>query len=213
MNVDRNLALTGLLALALAAGLVWAADQSEEPLPPGPPAQSPGVGPPVQPDLLDYLWYDPAVVQQLGITAAQAEQLRTLRREAAKVRIRQRADMALKQVELRELLAAETPDRALIETKLREISDLQHALLKSRIDSRLALQDVLTPEQRTKLRALRGQRTFWRGRGLGPCDLGSRPGAWRGTGWAPRGWPGRGLRVWPRFRRAPMPAPQPPPQP
>ena len=205
MNVNRNLVLTGLLAVALAAGLVWAADQSEGPLPPGPPAQSPGFGPAVELDPFADLAYDPTVVQQLGITAAQAEQLRALRREAAKFRIRQRADMALKRMELQELLAAETPDRALIETKLREISDLQHALLKSRIDSRLALQDVLTPEQRTKMRALRGQRR----RGLRMRGMRHM----RRRGMRMRGMSRRPMGMWPRFRRAPVRPPEPPPPP
>lgn len=149
-------------------------------------------------DSLDYLAYDPTLIQQLGITAAQAEQLRALLREAARLRIQHRADMALKRMELEELLAVETPDRALMEKKLAEISVLQQALLKSRMDSRLALQNVLTSAQHAKLRTLLGQRVFWRGRGLGPCGLGLGPGpmSWRSMGWGRRGWRARRLGPW-----------------
>lgn len=197
MSRKRNLSLTALLAVVLAAGLAWAADQDqrEGPLPPGPPAQAPGLGPVGEVEPLDDLADDPGLREKLGITDAQAEQLRALVREAAKFRIRHHADMALKRMELEELLAAETPDRALIEKKLREISDLQYALLKSQTDSRLALQGVLTPEQRTKLRSLLRERMFWRGRGM----------RMRGMGM-------RGMRLRPHRRWAPMPPapPQPP---
>jgi len=172
MSGKRNLFLTALLTVALAAAVVWAADQREGPLPPGPPPQAPGIGAAGELDPLDDLSADPRLREKLGITDAQAEQLRALVREAAKVRIRQHADVAVKRMELEELLEVETPDRTLIEKKLREISDLQHALLKSQIDSRLALQNVLTPEQRTKLRSLLRQRILRRGLGMRGMGMG-----------------------------------------
>ena len=112
---------------------------------------------------------NPALQEQLGLTEEQTERLRALRSNAAKSSVRTRAELTIKQMELQELLQAEEPDRALIEKKVRELSDARYAAQMQRIDHRLAFRSVLTPDQREKIRSLRRQfRQRRGGRGFEP---------------------------------------------
>ncbi|MFQ5816831.1 MAG: Spy/CpxP family protein refolding chaperone [Terriglobia bacterium] len=165
MKSGRNSLLSALVAIFLLAGAAAL----------GPPSgfaqeADPNLPEAALPDDFDDLGAvadQPGIREQLGITDAQIEQLRAAGREALKQRIRTRAEWRVKQIELQELLAADTPDRALIEKKVREIGDLQYGMLKSRVDTRLALAGILTPEQRSKLRSLRHQRMRAHRRGRG----------------------------------------------
>ena len=141
---------------------------------------------------------NPEMREHLGLTEEQTEQLRALRSDAAKSGIRTRAELTIKQMELRELLQAEEPDRALIEKKVRELSDARYAAQMQRIDQRLAFRSVLTPDQREKMRNLRRQfrqRRGGRGFGSGPRRFGPRQ---RGSG------PGRGMEPAPEPEEPPL---------
>ena len=139
---------------------------------------------------------DPAVRQQVGITDEQAAAIRTKVADFRKTKIRQRADLQVKRIDLRQLLAADKPDRAAINAKLQEISTSQLALEKSSVDFRLDMRDAITPAQREKIRQLMSER---RGRG----------GPGRG-GW---GQPGQGRQGQRQRGQAPAPNPQGQPQP
>jgi Spy/CpxP family protein refolding chaperone len=120
---------------------------------------------------------DPAIRQQVGITAEQAATIRQKESDFRKTEIRDRADLRVKRIDLEDLLAADKPDRAAIESKLQEVSIAQLALEKSAIDYRLALRDVISPAQREKLRQLMNDR---RRRGGGPAHLGPQGAGRRG---------------------------------
>lgn len=160
-----------MVALALLAvpGALWAQDElgpAENLAPPSPgefearpdfaggPGQRgfrhPGRGMRGMPDIA-------RLREQLGLTDDQVKQLHALRVEGAKNAIRSRADVEVKRLELRELLQADQPDRAAIDRKLRELSDARYTAQKQRIDQRLAMRDILTPEQRSKMKELRGK--------------------------------------------------------
>ncbi len=98
---------------------------------------------------------NPAIRQRLGITAEQASKIGQQNLDFQKAEIRGRADLQVKRIELNELLAADSPDRAAVDAKLQELSAAQAALEKSAIDNRLALRDILTPAQRQQLQQLR----------------------------------------------------------
>ena len=192
MKLSRNFFLGALLILAMAGTAEMLFGQAPDPAPPEPPAS---LGPS---DDLGSLADQPRVREKLGLTDAQAEQLRALGREAIKNAIRNRADLVVKRIELQELLEADAPDRAQIGKKLKEINDFHYALLKSRVETRLGVAKVLTPDQRRKLRSLvgahlreRSGRFGWRG--FGPRGFGHRPPGAGGFG-----------------PREPMPAPPPP---
>jgi Spy/CpxP family protein refolding chaperone len=112
---------------------------------------------------------DPAIRQQAGITDEQAATIRKQQLDFRKTEIRGRADVEIRRMELKDLLAADKPDRVAINAKLQEISAAQLSLQKSAIDYRLTMRDAITPAQRDKLRQL--MRDRWRREGRG------RPGA------------------------------------
>ena len=137
---------------------------------------------------LSRLLSDPEIQQKVGISAEQVAKIRQQESAFRKTEIRQRADMQVKEVDLRDLLAADKPDRAAIDSTLQQISASRLALEKTRIGFRLDMKEALTPEQRQKLRdALRERWQARRGtERRGPGRPGQRaPGA--GAGAPPQG--------------------------
>ena len=211
--------ILGGLAAVLALGTAVAVlSQEAPPAPPAPPeppfwmeaADGEDMGP---------MFDDPQLQEQLGLTKEQLEKLRGIGRDTMKKSIQNRAALRVKQMELNELLEADTPDRTAVEKKVREMSDLQAAMLRSRVDTRLAFAGTLTPEQRTKLRTLARQRMHrgMMGRGWGRGGFGMRGQrfrhrGFRGPGERGFGFRGPGQRFEPRWERPPAPpAPPTPP--
>ena len=108
--------------------------------------------------MLGRLLGDPAVREQIGVSADQAAKIRQQQADFRKTAIRSRADLQIKQIDLREMMAADKPDRAAIDAKLQDISTARLAFEKSAVNFRLDSRDALTPDQRQKLRALMGDR-------------------------------------------------------
>jgi Spy/CpxP family protein refolding chaperone len=121
---------------------------------------------------------DPSIRQQVGITDEQAATIRKQELDFRKTEIRGRADLEVKRIDLKDLLAADKPDRAAINAKLQEISAAQLSLQKSSIDYRLTMRDAITPAQREKLRQV--MRDRWQ-RGGGPGRAGRQGGGRRGS--------------------------------
>ena len=107
---------------------------------------------------LGRLLNDPNVRQQLGITADQAAKIRQQESDFRKIQIRNRADLQIKRMDLNDLLSADKPDRAAIDSKLLEIGAARVAVEKSVIDNRLNMRDALTPAQRQRLQQMMTQR-------------------------------------------------------
>jgi len=113
---------------------------------------------------------DPAIRQQAGISDEQAATIRKQEADFRRAEIRGRADLEVKRLDLKDLLAADKPDRAAINAKLQEISAAQLSLQKSAIDYRLTIRDAITPAQREKLRQLMRDRWQRDGRGRPGAD-------------------------------------------
>jgi Spy/CpxP family protein refolding chaperone len=112
---------------------------------------------------------DPAMRERLGFTQEQATRIQSQESAFAKARIRQQSDLRVKQMELDELIAADKPDRAAIDKKLREVQEARTAAEKAGIENRLAMRELITPEQRQNMQQmLRGRRGSEFGRGRGP---------------------------------------------
>ena len=144
--------------------------------------------------------------EALELTDEQAEQLRKINVDTRKTTIQKRADLQVIRIELTELLRSDNPPRAQVEQKIREITQLQGDLMRTRVDALLSARAVLTPEQQQKAQELRSQ---WRG---------GRRGMWRGGGQSRgssrehfrRGWSGQQFRrYFDRPTRPPTP-PRPP---
>jgi len=182
MKTKANWILIPILGVALVAGAAWslaqAPDPDDDPLPGAEFESAQGAMPMMGPDLRE----------QLGLTDEQAEKMRALWVEGMKNGIRSRSNMMIARLELEELMRADTPDRAAIDAKLRQLTDAQGALLRQHIEHRLAMHGLLTPEQRVKARTLMRhhmrQRMFQRRGTRGP-GFGPGPGHGRGPGGPP----------------------------
>jgi Spy/CpxP family protein refolding chaperone len=164
------------LALALSCGPLFAqGDPSGDP-PVAPDAGGPGGGMhhrgprrdgdgfdggrgprgrmPAREMMLGRLLSNPDIRDKIGVTADQAAKIRQEDSEFRKSEIRGRADLEVKQIDLRDLMSADKPDRAAIDAKLTEISASRLELEKSAVTFRLNSRDALTADQRTKLREL-----------------------------------------------------------
>ncbi len=86
-------------------------------------------------------------LNRLNLTNEQQAQISKLRVQYEKDVIDLRASIAKARIDLRELLSAENYNRALIEKKMREISDLSLTLKLKRLDQWEGINKVLTPEQ------------------------------------------------------------------
>ena len=112
---------------------------------------------------------DPDIRQQVGVTDQQWATIRQQDSDFRKTEIRDRADIQVKRLDLRDLLTADKPDRAAIDAKLQEVSGAQLALSKAAVDHMLTMRDAITPAQRDKLRQLMRDRRQTGGRaGRGP---------------------------------------------
>src|SRR3972149_2332825 len=76
------------------------------------------------PRLLAFLEND-RVKTELGLTDDQTSRLRQIIVEAQKSSVKTGADMAVRGIELRELMQVDQPDRAAIMKKVQELSDLR----------------------------------------------------------------------------------------
>ena len=128
--------------------------------------------------MLERIAENPEAREKLGLTAEQTAKIKQETFEFQKARIRDRADLELRRVELENLMRADSPDSAAIDKKLDELSAARLVATKAEVHYHLAMRDVLTPEQRTKLRAMfrdHGPHQGFRGPRPGP-------GAHRGPG-------------------------------
>ncbi len=97
----------------------------------------------------------------LDLTDSQVSQLRKIAVDAEIATVKDRADVRVRGIELRELLRAENPDRDAIMQKVQEISQARERLMKQRIDALLAAQKVLTPDQQKKARSFIESHGMW----------------------------------------------------
>jgi len=91
----------------------------------------------------------------LGLTDEQKDQIHQIFLDARKKNIDTDAKQKLARIDLGELMMAEAPDQKKIDAKIAEVSQLHATKMSSHIASVLAVQKLLTPEQRKKAKELR----------------------------------------------------------
>ncbi len=96
-----------------------------------------------------------SALEELGLSDAQKSQIHQALLDTRKKNIDVEAKLKLAGIELHELMRAEAPDQAKINVKIGEVSRLRETLMRNRIETRLAVQKILTPEQRKKMQELR----------------------------------------------------------
>ncbi|MHB1938734.1 MAG: Spy/CpxP family protein refolding chaperone [Acidobacteriaceae bacterium] len=127
--------------------------------------------------MLARLVNNPTFRERIGMTPEQAQKIRTEAFDFRKAEIRNRADLQVKKLELRELVSAETPDRSAINSKLEEISAARLTEAKAAVNFHLDMRDALTPDQKLKLQEMRQE--FFQHR-FGPSADGDGPGTHSG---------------------------------
>lgn len=119
--------------------------------------------------------------QELALSPAQVEGLRKLGTDARRDAIKRQAERRLAELDLRTLLTPDAADPnkpldlAMAEAKVREIERLRGDERVARLRSLEQSRQVLTPEQREKLRTLLSQRWQHRGPQPGPGMRGMAP--------------------------------------
>jgi len=94
----------------------------------------------------------PPLIEELGLSAEQKEQIREQQYEERKKKMEVRNEVRLRELDLQHELGEATPNKEKIDKLLVELTELQGQLLKLRIDAILKLRNILTPEQFDKFR-------------------------------------------------------------
>jgi Spy/CpxP family protein refolding chaperone len=94
------------------------------------------------------------VLEQLGLTATQRTKITKLRDESERKLIRAEADTRIADLDLRQLIESDDPDRDAIEAAIETVGRLRTRMHQLRVSTWLDLRAVLTTDQRAKLRAL-----------------------------------------------------------
>jgi len=91
---------------------------------------------------------------QLGLSDEQKAQIHQTMLDTRKKNIDVEAKQKLARLELHELLNADSPDQGKINAKISELSKLNETLMRNGIEAKLAVQKILTPEQRKKAKSM-----------------------------------------------------------
>ena len=94
----------------------------------------------------------------LDLTEEQSERIEAFHTEAMQETLPLQTKLKTLRAELDELLIVDMPNRRAIEEKVDEMSALRTTVQKRHIDTRLAIREMLTDEQRTKFDAMRMHR-------------------------------------------------------
>jgi hypothetical protein len=100
--------------------------------------------------------------EKLGLSDDQVKKLEQLRSDFEKETIRNEADSRVAEIDLNNLLQAQSADLAKVEAKIRDIERLRADLRIARIRAIEKGKDLLTAEQRKKLQELLSDQRFTR---------------------------------------------------
>lgn len=84
------------------------------------------------------------------LTDSQKLQVDAIKLESDKKIVEFKADLKIKKAELDKLLIAENPVKKAIDAKIDEISVIKAKIQKEKVDHRLKVREILSPEQRAK---------------------------------------------------------------
>jgi Spy/CpxP family protein refolding chaperone len=116
-------------------------------------AQTPAVEQPIPPTQQKSFGRDP--VRELNLSPEQREQIRGIREQNRNERTAVNQRVRETHKALQEALDADALDQALIEQRIQEVSAAQAAAMRMRIMTEVKIRQVLTNEQRIRLKELR----------------------------------------------------------
>ncbi len=104
----------------------------------------------------------------LELSAEQRTRLESLNLERAKQMAQLRADLKVARLDLRAAMGQDEPSPAEVKARVGTVNNARSLILENRVNHRLKVNSVLTPEQRNMLREMRrdrpkkGFRKMWR---------------------------------------------------
>jgi Spy/CpxP family protein refolding chaperone len=113
----------------------------------------------------------------LNLSSDQVQKIRSINAELKDERQAANFRLRTAQRALREAIQSPTPDETLISQRSKEVADAQANTIRLRSLTESRILQVLTPEQRVKLRELRQQAMIRRNQQPGPGALQRRPNA------------------------------------
>jgi len=101
-----------------------------------------------------------ANAEEIGLTAEQEEQIRGLQRENRRAQIRRNADTQIAEMDLEEMMSADTSDLDTIEQMMREIANYQVDERMARLRLDRSAKAILTATQLGELEEMSPERVF-----------------------------------------------------
>ena len=95
---------------------------------------------------------------ELNLSESQKDRIAKVRESHQKDVIKSRADLELAQLEFRKLMRDDNPDKRAINAQIDRMASIRADMMKSRVEQRLQVRDVLTADQRAKFQEGRGKR-------------------------------------------------------
>jgi len=137
---------------------------------------------------------NPKVKEKLQLTDDQINKIKEVNQDIQKKLIDLRAKEEIAQIELQSLLDASSIDKNAIENKIEEFGKIRTEIHKSEVNRKIAMKEILTPEQQQKIKDFVGKR-FAQGFKQGQQGRGGQ-GFMRGEGFG-QGQPGmQGCPMW-----------------
>lgn len=94
------------------------------------------------------------MLEMMDLSEEQKEDIKALNTEMQKIIIPIKADIELKEIDLRDEMNADEPNRDKIMKLAKEISDLELKIKQTQIDQKLKVHALLTPEQREQMKKM-----------------------------------------------------------
>jgi Spy/CpxP family protein refolding chaperone len=103
-------------------------------------------------------WTRGELADKIKLTEDQRDKIDAIRDKQQRAAIQARADLQVAELDMRNLMKADKPDRSAIDTQIDKMASQRAELRKSQIRTMLDMRDVLTPQQRTALKEEREKR-------------------------------------------------------
>jgi Spy/CpxP family protein refolding chaperone len=97
--------------------------------------------------------HGPMMLKGLDLTAEQQKKVAVIHEKQARIMVQAQADVRIAEMDMQQLMRAETPDKAKIDAQIDKLAQLRAGIQKSRTATQLEVRSLLTPEQLKKCQA------------------------------------------------------------
>jgi Spy/CpxP family protein refolding chaperone len=97
--------------------------------------------------------HGPMMLKGLDLTAEQQKKVAVIHEKQARLMVQSEADLRIAEMDMQQLMRAETPDKAKIDAQIDKLAQLRAWIQKSRTATLLEVRALLTPEQLKKCQA------------------------------------------------------------